>query len=261
MTVPIEAINLTKLYGSVLAVDHISFEVRPGEIYGLLGPNGAGKTTTLKMVTGVLKPSDGTVKVFGKDPFSDEDIEVKNLIGYVPEEVVLYESLTPKEFFEFVASVRGIDYFEVSRRVSLLIDAFELGKYFNTPIAALSMGTKQKVAIIAALLHKPPLLVLDEPQNGLDVKSSRILKEILKLHTTNGGAVLFSTHIMEIAENMCTRIGIINKGKIVAEGDMNYLKKIMQESEDATLEEVFLKVTKQEEGIEEIVEYLKEVFL
>ena len=138
--------------------------------------------------------------------------------------------------------------------------AFALEKYYNTPIAGLSMGTKQKVAIIAALLHKPPLLVLDEPLNSLDVRSAKILKEILNIHIKNGGAVLFSTHIMEIAENMCTRIGIINKGKIVAEGDISQLRKMFEETTDATLEEIFLKITQQEEGLEEVIDSLKEVF-
>lgn len=254
----VETENLTKVFGEIVAVDHISFEVREGEIYGLLGPNGAGKTTTLKMVTGILKPTDGTVRVFGKEP--NEDLSIKNLIGYVPEEIVLYESLTPNEFFEFIVSIRGLDYFSVSNRISTLVKAFALEKYCNTPIAGLSMGTKQKVAIIAALLHKPPLLVLDEPLNSLDVRSAKILKEILNIHIKNGGAVLFSTHIMEIAENMCTRIGIINKGKIVAEGDISQLRKMFEETTDATLEEIFLKITQQEEGLEEVIDSLKEVF-
>ncbi|MEQ9715031.1 MAG: ABC transporter ATP-binding protein [Candidatus Asgardarchaeia archaeon] len=258
MVNPIETENLTKVFGEIVAVDHVSFEVREGEIYGLLGPNGAGKTTTLKMVTGILKPSDGTVRVFGKEP--NEDLSIKNLIGYVPEEMVLYESLTPNEFFEFIVSIRGLDYFSVSKRISTLVEAFALEKYYNTPIAGLSMGTKQKVAIIAALLHNPPLLVLDEPLNGLDVRSAKILKEILNIHIKNGGAVLFSTHIMEIAENMCTRIGIINKGKIVAEGDISQLRKMFEETTDATLEEIFLKITQQEEGLEEVIDSLKEVF-
>ncbi|MEM2562016.1 MAG: type III-B CRISPR-associated protein Cas10/Cmr2 [Candidatus Bathyarchaeia archaeon] len=191
--------NLIVTYGRTTAVDNLSFQVKPGEIYGLLGPNGAGKSSTLKVLVGILEPNYGKVEVFG-NPISRE-AEVKKLIGYVPEETTLLESLTPREFFEFVASVRGLN-MEVNSKLSKLVSAFELNEYFDTPLAALSMGNKRKVAVIAALLHDPPLLILDEPLIGLDARSSKILKELMVHHAEKGGAVVFSTHIMEIAEKI-----------------------------------------------------------
>lgn len=245
--------NLTVAYGSFIAVDNLSFRVRRGEIYGLLGPNGAGKTSTLKAIVGVLEPRSGNVWIFGNS-LSDER-EVKNLIGYVPEEVILLDSLTPREFFEFVASVRGISKDFVDSRLSRLLRAFDIIEYFDSPIVTLSMGTKQKVAIISALLHEPPLLILDEPLIGLDARSSKIFKELLAYHVKKGGAVIFSTHIMEVAEKLCTRVGIINKGRLVGEGTVSELRKILRA--EGSLEDIFLKVTEQEEGVKEIVKALE----
>jgi len=232
--------NLTVRYGEKTAVDSISFEVKRGEVFGLLGPNGAGKTSTLKAIVGLI-PYEGEVRLFGK-PI---DVQAKNLIGFVPEEPMLLESLTPKEFFEFLISVRRVS----GERVEKLVKAFGIEEYMDTPITALSMGTKQKVSIISALLHNPPLLILDEPLNGLDAKSSKILKEIIAKHVENG-AIVFSTHIMEIAEKLCDRIAVINKGKIVAEGSIEEL------TANESLEDVFLKVTGQIEEIEEILKVL-----
>ncbi|MBC7130863.1 ABC transporter ATP-binding protein, partial [Candidatus Bathyarchaeota archaeon] len=223
-------------------------------VYGLLGPNGAGKSSTLKVLVGVLEPTYGMVKIYGK-PVSDE-IEVKKMIGYVAEETTLLESLTPREFFEFIASVRGLGR-EVNARLSKLALAFELTEYFDTPIAALSMGNKRKVAIIAALLHEPKLLILDEPLIGLDARSSRILKELIAHHALNGGAVIFSTHIMEIAEKVCSRVGIIHKGHLVGEGTVGELRQLIRSAE-GSLEDIFLKVTQQETGITELINALEE---
>jgi len=246
--------GLVVSYGSYTAVSNLSFSTRTGEIYGLLGPNGAGKTSTLKVVVGVLNPRAGKVEVFGT-PLSDE-VRAKSQIGYVPEEVVLLDSLTPREFFEFIASLRRLDAAIASSRLEKLTSAFELRQYFDTPIAALSMGNKQKVAIIAALLHDPRLLVLDEPLIGLDARSSRILKELMTFHAKKGGAVIFSTHIMEVAEKLCTRVGIINKGNIVGEGTVSDLRKLVQSAE-GSLEDIFLKVTEQEAGMREIIQALE----
>jgi len=250
--------GLQKAYGKIKALDGVSFRVKRGEIYGLLGPNGAGKTTTIKIITGILKPDNGNVFVFGKSPLEDP-IYVKNVIGYVPEEVILYESLTVKEFFEFIASIRGLNRDDVIERVLVLVKSFGFSEYFDTPILSLSQGTKQKVAIVAALMHKPRLLVLDEPIKGLDAMSARVLKEILQMHIQNGGAVLFSTHIMELAENICTRIGIIHRGKIIAEGTMDELKEMAREP-GADLEEVFLTLTEQIESIDEYLRDLRRIF-
>jgi ABC-2 type transport system ATP-binding protein len=251
--------NLVKHYGNIIALNGISFQIKGGEIYGLLGPNGAGKTTTLKIVAGLLEPTSGIVNVLGLNPVSDP-VGVKRLIGYVPENPMLYESLTPKEFFEFVLSIRRLNHNMAVERLNKLIEAFSLVEYMNQPISSLSMGTKQKIAIISALVHNPPLLILDEPLNGLDARSSRILKDLLNFHIANGGAVLFSTHIMEVAEHICNRVGIIHKGLIVAEGTVSELREKIHGA-GASLEEIFLKVTGQDEAIADIVKALKEAFI
>jgi ABC-2 type transport system ATP-binding protein len=259
----IEATRVVKQYGSVTALAGLDFTVRSGEIYGLLGPNGAGKSTMIKIINGLTEPTSGSVKVLGYDP-SANPVEVKSAIGYVSETSMLYDSLSPRDFFEFVASVRKMDQRVANERVSRLAAAFGLGEFYDSPIATLSMGTKQKVSVVAALMHEPPLLLLDEPLNGLDAKSSRILKDLISLHTSrNGGAVLFSTHIMEVAEHICTRIGIIYQGRIVAEGSLDQLRSQASgqpEGSKATLEEVFLKLTHEEEEIAETLKTLREAF-
>jgi len=247
--------NLVVAYGSFVAVNSISFNVKSGEIYGLLGPNGAGKTSTIKVLVGVLEPRSGTVQIFS-NPISDE-VAAKSQIGYVPEEVVLLDSLTPREFFEFVASIRRLDANSANSKLEKFASAFELKQYFDTPIAALSMGNKQKVAIIAALLHEPRLLILDEPLVGLDARSSKILKELVSFHVKKGGAVIFSTHIMEVAEKLCTKVAIINNGKIVSEGTVEELRNLVKSAE-GSLEDIFLKVTQQETGMQEIIKALEE---
>jgi ABC-2 type transport system ATP-binding protein len=254
----LEVTNLTKSFGSLKALDGLNLEVLPGEVYGLLGPNGAGKSTALKVIGGLLEPTSGKVKVVGFDPVKDP-VEVKSKIGYVAENPVMYESLSPRDFFEFVASVRKLNQDSANRMVTQLAEAFDMSKYFDSPIATLSMGTKQKVAVIASLLHKPPLLLLDEPLNGLDAKSSRILKDLMVFHTQSGGAVLFSTHIMEVAERICTRIGIIYQGKIMAEGTLGELRK-MAGGNDASLEDVFLKLINEETEVADTVRTLREAF-
>ena len=254
----IEASELTKQFGSVQALTGLNFRVMPGEIYGLLGPNGAGKTTTIKVITGLMEPTSGCVKVGGFDPVKNP-IEVKSRIGYVAEKPILYESLSSRDFLEFVASIRKIDQNTVNRRVTQLADAFDMAKYFDAPIATLSMGMKQKVALIASLVHQPPILLLDEPLTGLDAKSSRIVKDLLSLHAQKGGAVLFSTHIMEVAEHICTRIGIIYQGKVIAEGTLDQLK-TKTEGKSNTLEEVFLKLTNEEVEIADATRLLGEAF-
>jgi len=247
--------DLIVAYGSFVAVENLSFTVKNGEIYGLLGPNGAGKTSTIKVLVGVLEPRAGKVEIYDT-PISDE-VAAKSKIGYVPEEVVLLDSLTPREFFEFVASIRRLDREAVNSKLERYVSAFELKQYFDTPIAALSMGNKQKVAVVSALLHDPKLLILDEPLIGLDARSSKILKELVTFHAKKGGAVIFSTHIMEVAEKLCTRVGIINKGKIVEEGTVADLRKLVRSAE-GSLEDIFLKVTEQEAGMQDILKALEE---
>ncbi|MFX1575691.1 MAG: ABC transporter ATP-binding protein [Promethearchaeota archaeon] len=252
--IPIVARELVREFGKVVAVDHLSFEVRPGEIYGLLGPNGAGKTTTVKMVSGLLPPTLGEVEVFGFDPMN-QPIEVKNRIGLVPEDHILYESLTPREFFNFIASIRQLDQGWLKKRVTSLIDAFEFREYYDKPIAALSHGNRQKASILAAILHDPPLLVLDEPFSGLDARTVRVFKDILSIHLENGGGVLFSSHILEVAESLCDRIGIIDDGRMVAEGTVDELREMVKAH--GSLEEIFLRAVQQDAEVAETVQALR----
>ena len=247
--------NLKKYFGSVKAVDGLSFNVKPGEIYGLLGPNGAGKTTTIKSMLGLLEVNTGNISVFGDDPIKTPT-RVKKNIGYVPEEFSLYESMTVAELLNFVASLRGLNLQTTSLEADKLLISLNAKKHYNSLIASLSQGNKQKIQIICALLHKPKLLILDEPFSGLDARSSAILKELFQIHIQGGGSILFSTHIMEQAQVLCTRIGIINQGKLVAEGTFEELQELAQ-SAGATLETVFLKLTDQEEVTNGIIAELR----
>lgn len=254
----VEVSDVSVRFGSFLALDNLSLRVMPGEIFGLLGPNGAGKTTTIKVLMGLVVPYSGKVKVCGFDPLS-ESVDVKSRIGYVAENSIVYESLSPRDFFEFVVSMRRIDQAAANRVVSRLADVFDLAQFFDSPIATLSMGLKQKVALIAAFIHQPPVLLLDEPLNGLDAKSSRVVKDLMSLHVERGGAVLFSTHIMEIAEHLCTRIGIIDHGKVIAEGTLEQLRS-KTDGQGSSLEEVFLKLTNEEAAVADRTRMLREAF-
>ncbi|MFW9996054.1 MAG: ABC transporter ATP-binding protein [Candidatus Odinarchaeota archaeon] len=248
--------NLQKYYGTTRAVDGLTFKVRRGEIYGLLGPNGAGKSTTIKSILGLVEIDGGNVSVFGADPMKTPS-RVKKKIGYVPEEFSLYESMTVAEVLDFVASLRRLDSQEASRTADELLKSLDAKKYYDSLIASLSSGSKQKIQIICALLHGPELLILDEPMSGLDVRSSRVLKEIFRVHIKRGGSIILSTHVMEQAQALCDRIGIINQGKMVAEGTFNELQEIIR-STGATLEEVFLELTDQIETTNGIIEHLKD---
>jgi len=256
----IEITNVVKTYGNFTALSGLDLRVMPGEVYGLLGPNGAGKSTTIKIMMGLVPPTSGSVRIMGYDVTS-EPMQVKSVVGYVPETSFIYDSLSPRDLFEFIASVRKVDPPVATERVTKFAEAFGLADYYDSPIATLSMGTKQKVSIIASLLHEPPLLLLDEAMNGLDVKSNRVLKDMISLHVEqNHGAVLFSTHIMEVAEHVCSRIGIIYGGRVVAEGSLDELRSSASEGKAATLEEVFLKLTHEEGEVEETARTLREAF-
>ena len=247
--------NLKKYFDEVKAVNGISFNVYRGEVFGLLGPNGAGKTTTIKLLLGLLEPLEGEVKVMGMNPERDE-VKIKSRVGYVSEEPLIFKSLTPKDLFNFIASIRQLDEQEASIKVKEYLDSLEATEYYNQLIATLSHGNKQKIQIIASILHEPDLLILDEPLSGLDAKSVRVVKEILNLHTERGGSVVFSTHIMELAEELCDRIAIINKGKIVGLGTIDELKQQANKL-GARLEEVFLRLTEQDTSVDEIVKKLR----
>lgn len=245
----IEVRELVVKYGQKVAVNYLSFQVPTGTVFGLLGPNGAGKTSTIKAIVGLVEKVSGTIKVLGRDA-SSEPAWVKSNIGVVPESPALLDSLTPNEFFELVASLRKM---EDARRIKSLVDAFEFVEYLDTPIASLSAGNRQKCAIIAAIMHEPKVLILDEPFNGLDVRSVKIFKDLIVNHVRNGGSALFSTHIMDVAERICNRVCIIDKGMKVAEGTMQELRETIQGS---TLEEIFLKATHMEKEIDEVVRAL-----
>ena len=250
--------NLKKFFGDVKAVNGISFNVNKGEIFGLLGPNGAGKTTTIKLLLGLLESDEGELEVLGMDPEKDE-IKIKGRIGYVSEEPLIFKSLTPKDLFNFVASIRGMESEETTEKAQQYLESLGALDYYQQLIATLSHGNKQKIQIIAAILHEPDLLILDEPLAGLDAKSVKVMKEILDMHLEKGGSVLFSTNIMEIAEELCDRIGIINKGKIVGIGTIDELNEQANKI-GARLEDVFLRLTEQDTSVEEIVKKLRKSF-
>ena len=252
---PLTIEGLTVAYGPNRAVDRLSLSVRPGEIYGLLGSNGAGKTSTIKSIVGLVRPLEGRIRVFDQD-VAEHGLDAKRKIGYVPETSLLYDALTPREFLEFVASVRHLDAAVASQRCQSYVTAFRLEAEFEAPILTLSNGTRQKVLLIAALLHEPPLLVLDEPLNSLDPRSVRIMKELLVGYVARGHrGILFSTHTMEVAEQLCHRVGILDRGLLRAEGSLPALRAQVK-SGDATLEDLFLQLTEEGEGVRAAVEAL-----
>jgi len=248
--------GLVKDFGPVRAVDGLAFSIMPGQIYGLLGPNGAGKTTTIKCVLGLLEVASGTISVLGEDPMRAPE-RAKVNIGYVADDPMLYGSITPREMLDFIASVRGLDAAAATERARELITALDATKYYDSLMATLSRGNKQKFQIVSAMLHDPKLLILDEPLSGLDARTGRVVKGLLRLHAERGGAVLLSTHIMEQAQALCDRIGVINRGRMVAEGTLEQLRAV-QHSADATLEELFLKLTEQEEDVKESIDRLRQ---
>ncbi len=236
----IETRQLVKTYGDKLAVDHVSFDVHGGEIFGFLGPNGAGKTTTLKMIVGLLKPTEGTIRVAAHD-VQQQPVLAKAACGYVPDEPNLYPKLSGRELLRFVADLYGLERSAVARRTDELLKLFDLADAGDDLIESYSHGMRQKTALAAALMHDPKVLVLDEPTVGLDPKSARLIKDILRQMADRGAAVMLSTHILEIAERMCDRIGIINQGKLIAVGTMNELRTLGAGA--TNLEDIFLQLT------------------
>jgi ABC-2 type transport system ATP-binding protein len=236
----IETIKLSKHFGDKVAVDEVTFSVYPGEVFGFLGPNGAGKTTTIKMIVGLLLPSSGTVKVSGYDVV-EQPLQAKAANGYVPDTPNLYAKLSGREFLQFVGDLYEIERVQVNRRIDELLRLFNLEEAADDTIDSYSHGMQQKTALAAALMHDPRLLILDEPTAGLDPKSARLIKDILRQMADRGSAVFLSTHILEIAERMCDRIGIINQGKLIAVGTMEELRNLGQG--ETSLEDIFLNLT------------------
>ena len=237
----IELKELTKHYGKFTAVNSISLEIPRGTLYGLLGPNGAGKTTTMRMIAGILRPTSGSVTVAGYDVVT-RPMEAKQRLGFIPDRPFVYDKLTGAEFLRFVAGLYGQSGSEIDRRIDELLELFELAPWKHELTESYSHGMRQKLIISSALVHRPEVIVVDEPMVGLDPKSARLLKDIFRHFVDRGGTVLMSTHTLEIAEVMCDRIGIVYGGKVAAAGTMDEIRE-QTASPGASLEEIFLKLT------------------
>ena len=233
--------HLTKRYGKFTAVDGISLTIPRGELYGLLGPNGAGKTTTMRMIAGILQPTSGQVLIAGIDIAADP-IAAKQRLGFIPDRPFVYDKLSGAEFMRFVAGLYSQSGPALERRIDELLDLFELLPWRSELTESYSHGMRQKLIIASALLHRPDVIVVDEPMVGLDPRSARLLKDLLREFVSRGGTVLMSTHTLEIAEAMCDRIAIVQGGRIAAAGTMVELR-AQTASGDASLEELFLKLT------------------
>jgi ABC-2 type transport system ATP-binding protein len=235
----IEAIGLQKQYGDTLAVKGVDLQVRPGEIFGFLGPNGAGKTTTIKMLIGLLRPSAGVARIGGHD-IQREPIAAKSLIGYVPDQPYLPEKLTAREYLEFIGGLYQLNHAEARRRGEELLRLFNLEDRGDEFVGGYSHGMRQKTALAGALLHNPKAFFLDEPTVGLDPRSARLIKDILREVSERGTAVFLTTHILEIAERMCDRVAIISGGTVIATGTMDELR---AGRSGESLEDIFLELT------------------
>ncbi len=245
--------NVNKSFGNIQAVKNLDLQIGAGTVFGFLGPNGSGKSTTMKIIMGLLKADSGNLNVNGID-VSRNPWDVKKIVGYVPESPRLYEFLTGLEYLDFIADVYGLTAETKKTRIEEYLDAFDLENRENEMISGYSHGMKQKIAIIAALLHKPKLLILDEPLSGLDPKSARIVKDLIHRLASEGVTTIISTHVLEIADAVCDRIAIMYQGGKLAEGKPIELRK-EAEMPDSTLEEIFLKLTGTND-IKDIVEAL-----
>ena len=235
----IEAIGLQKHYGDTQAVKGIDLSVQPGKIFGFLGPNGAGKTTTIKMLVGLLRPSNGVARIGGYD-IQREPIAAKSLIGYVPDQPYLPEKLTAREFLSFIGGLYQVDQATIRRRGEELLRLFDLHNRGDELVGGFSHGMRQKAALAGALLHNPRAFFLDEPTVGLDPRSARLIKDILREVADRGTAVFMSTHILEIAERMCDRVAIIIQGQVIAIGTIEELRAGRSAE---SLEDIFLELT------------------
>ena len=227
--------HLTKIYGEKKAVDDLSLHIFPGEIFGFIGHNGAGKSTTIKSTVGILKFEEGTIPVCGKN-IKDDPVGCKRDLAYIPDNPDLYEFMSGIQYLNFIADIFAIPADERQEKIRKYADLFELTQDLGQPVSAYSHGMKQKLAVISAWLHEPKLIVMDEPFVGLDPAASHLLKEMMREHCDNGGAIFFSTHVLEVAEKLCDKVGIIKQGKLIKEGTMEEVRG------DESLEKVFLEL-------------------
>lgn len=234
--------QVSKTYGNKneKAVDNISLEVHPGEIFGFVGPNGAGKTTTIKMMVSLLKPDTGRIFINGIDN-EKNIIEAKKQFSYVPDTPELFEKIKGIEYLKFLADVYEVPITERQKQIEKYLDLFEITDAINDPIGSFSHGMKQKLALVGALIHNPEVFILDEPMVGLDPKASFELKKIMREHCDQGKSVFFSTHVLDVAEKLCDRIAIIKKGKIIEVGTMNEIR--AKAGSQESLENIFLELT------------------
>ena len=237
--------GVRKSFDAAVAVAHIDLTVQPGEFYALLGPNGAGKTTTLRMIAGLLKPDAGAISIFGVDAIRDP-VGAKRITAWLPDEPMLYDKLTPLEYLEFIAGLWGVATSVAERRAAELIDMLELGPHRNTRCEGFSRGMKQKVALAGALIHDPRLIMLDEPLTGIDAAIARQVKDLLTARVRDGATIILTTHILEVAERLASRIGIVDHGRLVAEGTLAELRAKAGRTagvSTTSLEDVFLSLT------------------
>lgn len=236
----IELISVTKRFGPKVAVNELSLHVRSGELVAFLGPNGAGKTTTIKMICGLINPSSGTVRIAGCD-LARDGRDARHMLSYVPDQPYLYEKLTGREFLQFVVDMYGIERDVGERRSAELIELFEMASYVDALTETYSHGMKQRVVFAAALLRDPRVLVVDEPMVGLDPKSARLVKDLLRARASAGAAVFMSTHTLDVAEQVADTVAIVDQGRLICHGTVDELRSSLHM--DLPLEELFLKIT------------------
>jgi len=238
--------SVSRKFGSKVAVDQLSLEIPAGQVFAFLGPNGAGKTTTIKMLVGLLRPSCGAVRV-GPYELRRQPRQAARLLGYVPDQPFLYEKLSGREFLEFVGLVRGMPPKQIQTTIAHLAEQFEAEDYLDDLAETYSHGMRQRVVFAAALLHNPPVLVVDEPMVGLDPKSARLVKDLLRRHAADGGTVFMSTHTLSVAEEIADRIGIIHHGRLRFLGTVSELQRFLA-ARESSLERLFLKLTEGDNG-------------
>ncbi|MFH1757049.1 MAG: ABC transporter ATP-binding protein [Pseudomonadota bacterium] len=243
----IELFHVSKNFGNFHAVKDVTLQIPPGEIFGFLGPNGAGKTTTIRMMAGLMKPTSGRILLDGKDILQQPE-EAKSILGFIPDQPYLYEKLTGQEFLEFIADLRGLEEGNSQqKRIGELLNFFDLQGWSQELVESYSHGMRQRLVIAAALLHRPKVLIVDEPMVGLDPKGTRLVKGLFLDLSRKGVSIFMSTHTLELAEEVCQRIGIINEGRVIALGTMQELRE-KSKTIDARLESLFLKLTGEEEA-------------